>query len=295
MPLNIALLIGVSLAWAASYLFIGAARAVPPITATAAMTVIAAAVIAAGVRWGLKRALLATLTRRPWVPMVMGLSAIALPNLAVVAAEHSVPPDLAALLGTTVPIATILLTTFVTHESPYSPLRMLGILIALSGLAVFVSGDGVLDHSAELRGILVMMAGGLVFALNGIFTARQTRDLDAPTLAAWTIVFGAVWLTLAAFAFERPLSVNLASAAWALAGEGIVGMGLAYLGYYVLVARAGAAFASIYAFLVPPLGVVGSAVVTGASLTATHAVGLAVVLFGLLFITRGSGAPPAAR
>ena len=295
MAVNIALLIGTSLAWAAGYLFIGAARDVPPITATAVMTVIAAVVIAAGVRWGLRRPLLATLTKRPWVPMVMGLSAIALPNLSVVAAEHMVPPDLAAVIGTTVPIATILLTIFVTHESPYSHMRILGIPIALAGLVIFLGGDGVLHHRGELGDILVMMAGGLVFALNGIFTARQTRDLDAPALAAWTIAFGAAWLIGAAFVFEQPLSVDLAPAAWALAGEGIVGMGLAYLGYYILVARAGAAFASLYAFLVPPLGVVGSAVVTGASLTAAHAAGVAVVLIGLVFITRGAGAPPAAR
>jgi drug/metabolite transporter (DMT)-like permease len=292
---NIALLVGVSLAWAAGYLFIGAARGVPPITATATMTVIAAVVIAAGVHWGLKRPLVAPLIKRPWVPLIMGLTAIALPNLSVVAAEHTVPPDLAAVIGTTVPIATILLTIFVTHESPYSHMRILGVPVALAGLVIFLGGDGVLHHRGELGDILVMMAGGLVFALNGIFAARQTRDLDASALAAWTIVFGAAWLVMAAFLFEQPLSVDVGSAAWALAGEGIVGMGIAYLGYYVLVARAGASFASLYAFLVPPLGVVGSAVVTGASLTATHAVGLAVVLFGLLFITRGSGAPPAAR
>lgn len=293
MAANLALLFATSLAWAAGYLFIGAARLVPPITATAAMTIIAAVVIAAGVRLGFKRPLLATLKRRPWVPMAMGVSAIALPNLSVVAAEHSVPPDLAAVLGTTVPIATILLTTFVTHESPYSNVRMLGILVALFGLMIFVGGWGaLLDNSAELAGILIMMAGGLVFALNGLFAARQTRDLDPYGLAAWTIVFGAAYLCLAAFLFEQPLSVDFSSVAWPLIAEGILGMGLAYLGYYVLVSRAGAGFASLYAFLVPLLGVVGSAMVLGEALTAGHAAGLAMVLAGLALLTRTGRAAP---
>jgi hypothetical protein len=64
MALNIALLSGISLAWAAGYLFIGQARLVPPITATAAMTIIAAIVIAAGVKWGLGRPLIASLRTR---------------------------------------------------------------------------------------------------------------------------------------------------------------------------------------------------------------------------------------
>lgn len=294
MLVNVALLAGISLAWAAGYLFIGDARLVPPITATAAMTIIAAVVIAAGVKWGLKRPLIATLRSRPWVPMVMGLSAIALPNLAVVAAEHSVPPDLAAVLGTSVPIATILLTTFVTRETPYANMPMVGIMIALSGLVIFVSGDGVFDNTSEIDGIAIMMAGGLVFALNGIFAGRQTRDLDASALAAWTIIFGAAALAAAAFLLERPLAVDFRSAAFPLLAEGILGMGLAYLGYYVLVARAGAGFASLYAFLVPLLGVGGLALLEGQSLSIYHAAGLAVVLLGLAFLTKhGHAAQPA--
>ena len=68
----------------------------------------------------------------------MGLSAIALPNLAVVDAERTVQPDLAALLGTTVPILTLLFGTFVTRQVAFSSWRMLGALVALLGLAVFV-------------------------------------------------------------------------------------------------------------------------------------------------------------
>lgn len=139
-----------------------------------------------------------------------------------------------------------------------------------------------------------MVSGGLVFALNGIFAARQTRDLDPYGLAAWTIIFGAAALCLAAFLFEQPFSVDLRSAAWPLAAEGVLGMGLAYLGYYVLVSRAGAGFASLYAFLVPVLGVLGSAVVFWEALTINHAAGLAVVLTGLALLTRGRHAAPLA-
>ena len=116
MVINTALLLAISAACAAGFLFIGAAAHVPPVTATALMTVMAALVIVPGVRFGLRRRLLPTLRQRPWVPAVMGLSAIALPNLSVVVAEHTVPADLAAVLGTTVPIATMLLLTFVTRE-----------------------------------------------------------------------------------------------------------------------------------------------------------------------------------
>lgn len=160
MLVNLALLLAISLAWAAGYLFIGAANHIPPITATAVMTIIGASVIAAGVRFGFGHPLLPTLRKRPWVPVLMGVTAIAIPNLAVVAAEHSVPADVAAVLGATVPIATILLTTFVTRESPYSHKRMLGIVVALAGLVIFIGGwRELVDDPAAAEGIAIMMAG----------------------------------------------------------------------------------------------------------------------------------------
>jgi drug/metabolite transporter (DMT)-like permease len=287
MFVNLALLLAISLAWAAGYLFIGAANHIPPITATAVMTIIGASVIASGVRFGFKHHLLPTLRKRPWVPMLMGVTAIAIPNLSVVAAEHTVPADVAAVLGATVPIATILLTTFVTRESPLSITKMLGIVVALSGLVIFVGGwEELVDDPAAAEGIAIMMAGGLVFALNGIFAARQTHDLDPSALAAWTIIFGAIMLSIAAMLLEQPFSTDLRSAAWPLIAEGTLGMGLAYLGYYILVARAGASFASLYAFLVPVLGVLGTTVVLGAPLTTPHVTGLVVVLVGMGLLTR---------
>lgn len=275
-----------SAAWAAGYLFIGAAAHVPPVTATAIMTGIAAIVVLTGVRIARRRPLLPTLRTRPWVPLVMGMSAIVIPNLTVVLAEHTVPPDVAALVGTTVPIATILLTTFVTHETPLSFLRLSGVFVALAGLAVFVGPGNLLSHPGELAGIAIMMSGGLVFALNGLFAARQTRDLDASVLSAWTLLFGAIYLGVAAFALEDPMASNPGAAIWALIAEGTLGMGLAYLGYYVLVARAGPGFASLYAFLVPVLGVLATAAVYGHPVTPGHLAGLTGVLLGLLLVTQ---------
>ena len=122
-----ALLTAISLAWAAGYLFIDDADGdVRPITATAAMAVVAALFMIPVVTLVLKRPLLAALRRRGWVPLLMGLSAIALPNLAVVDAERTVQPDLAALLGTTVPILTLLIGTFIPPIAIGIDLRLFG-------------------------------------------------------------------------------------------------------------------------------------------------------------------------
>ncbi|MGM0560854.1 MAG: DMT family transporter [Pseudomonadota bacterium] len=283
---NFLILFATSLAWSTSYLFISGAKEIPPITATAVMTAIAAGVILPGVRYILRRPLMQPLRIRPWVPVVMGLTAIALPNLSVVIAEHRITPGLAAVLGTTVPVTTFLLTTFVTRETPFSPLRLLGVPLAVIGLITFVGWHHLTNHTDELFSMLIMMSGGVVFAFNGIFVARQSKDLDKFALTAWTILFGALALSLAAFAIEQPLQTDFSGTLWALAGEGVLGMGLAYLGYYLLVAKAGANFASLYAFLVPPLGAFGSALVLHEPVTSGHSLGVFLVLCGMILMSR---------
>lgn len=287
MAVNVLLLLGISLSWASGYLFIDAAdHGLPPITAAAIMSAIAALVLIPGVAIGLKRPLLQPLKKRFWVPLLMGFTAIAWPNLSVVLAEEQVAPELAALVGTTVPIITFLLTVFVTRQAAYSHRRLSGVFIAVAGMVVFIGWSQLLSNTSELRGILIMMSGGLVFALNGIIAAYVAKDLDECALAAWVVVFGAAILAIAAFALEagqasRPPLEVMAS----VAAEGLLGMGIATLGYYVLLARAGAYFTSLYAFLVPLLGVLMSSLFLDEPLSAQHLIGLAVVLVGLRLLS----------
>lgn len=282
---DIALLLTLSLMWAAGDLFISAAdHGIPPLTATAAMSVVAAAILLPTVAlWG--RPLRPTLTRRPWAPVVMGLTAVALPNLAIVAAERSVEPDETAVLGATVPILTLLLTTFVTRETPASARRLAGVVTALVGLVVFVGWSRLTDGGAEAKGVLILTLGAACFAVNGVFAARQTEDLDGAALGAWTMVFAAPLLWAAAFVREDPLSVRPSGEAMAgLVANGIVSLAGAYLVYYLLVERAGALFTSLYAFLVPPLGVLLVALTTRQWPSMHHLVGVAIVLVGLFLL-----------
>ena len=151
------------------------------------------------------------------------------------------------------PILTLLFGTFVTRQVAFSPWRILGALIALLGLGVFVGWQNFTTDGVEVRGILVMMTGGLVFALNGIFVSYEADGLDEYVLATWTVTFGAIFLTAAAFLFENPLATTRGwDAIWPLVAEGLIGIGFAYFGYYTLVARSGAYFASLYAFRAAP-------------------------------------------
>ena len=291
MPVNLLLLLAVSLAWASDYLFIGwADRELPPLTVGAVTAGIAALVLMLVVRVGLRRPLLPTLRQAPLVPLVLGAAAVALPRFGTVYAERSITPDIAALTGTTVPIVTLLVTMVVTRETAYAHLRILGILVALAGLVVFVGlADGQSDAAGTttLGGMLVMMAGGVAFVFSGLYSAAKAGGLDKAVLTAWVMVAGALFLGLPALLLEAShLTLPSTAGLGSLAASGLVSMGLAYLLYFVLIGRAGPGFAALYAYLVPPLGLLVGVLVLGEPLTAEHLGGLALVLAGLAMITR---------
>jgi len=290
-PVNILLLLIVSLAWASDYLFIGwADRALPPLAVGAAMSAIAAVALMLVVGLALRRPLLPTLRAAPLVPLVLGATAVALPRFCTVYAERSITADIAALTGTTVPIVTLLVTIFITRETAYSHLRILGILVALLGLVVFVGladGQGDANGATTLDAMLVMMAGGVAFVFSGLYSAAKAAALDKAVLTAWVMAVGALLLGIPALLLEAEgLALPSAAALGSLAASGLVSMALAYLLYFILIERAGAGFAALYAYLIPPLGLLVGVLVLGEPLTLEHLAGLALVLCGLWMITR---------
>jgi len=286
------LLLAVSLAWASDYLFIGwADRELPPIAVAAATTSIAALVLLVYVRLLRGKRLLPTLRQKPGVPLVMAVTAVAAPKLSVVVAENRISADLASLVGTTVPILTLLTAIFVTHQTPYSHGRIAGMAIALFGMMVFVGLDDAVALEGQIIGMLIMMSGGVAFAFNGLYSDRRAAGLDAEVLTVWVLLFGGLGLSVATLLFEAgqvtwPTASGLAS----LAGSGVVSMGLAYLGYYALIARTGASFTSLYAYLVPPLGLLSGVLFLDHPLTGEHLAGVALTLAGLWLITGREGA-----
>ena len=285
---NAILLLGISLAWASDYLFIGLVdHDLPPITVAAITSLLAGLVLLVVIGGIMRRPMLPTLLRRPEVPLVMAVTAVAAPKLSVVVAEGRISSDLASLVGTTVPVLTLLVAMFVTRETRYSNSRILGVGIAFLGMIVFVGITDTADIERELIGVLIMMAGGVAFTFNGLYSGWRAKDFSAEVLTVWVLLLGGAGLALAAAVFEADrVSMPDAKTLAALAGSGLLSMGLAYIGYYALIARAGATFTALYAYLVPPLGLLCGVLFLGHSLTVWHVAGVALTLVGLWLLTK---------
>ncbi|NIZ10633.1 DMT family transporter [Pseudooceanicola sp. HF7] len=278
---NLALLFLASVCWAGGYLFISwADKALSPLQVTAGQTLLGALAVGLYVLLA-RRPVMGTLRAKPWLPVVTALTAVALPNLSTSVAEEDVPAALASLVGTTVPILTLLLAVFVTRTERYSNRKVAGIAVALTGLLVFVGLAGLETGGAELSHVGIMMAGGAVFAVNGILMSVAGKGLDMPTLTFWLLLFAAILLGALALVVEGWPGWPGHRALLSLLASGLVSTGLAFLACFVLIERAGPSFAASYAFLVPPLGFGLGVAFEGETVTATHIAGIVLVLAGL--------------
>jgi drug/metabolite transporter (DMT)-like permease len=285
---NIALLLALSLTWASGYVLIQRVDLVlAPITATAALTVVATAFLWAGVRIVLRKPLWPTLKQNPTAPLIMAATAVGLPQLSTVVAEDMITPGLATVIGTTVPILTFLTAMFILKTVPRRLSSLLGVAIAVAGMVVFADPAKLMHEHAELKGIAIMVAGGVVFVINGLYAAHRTDELDQYVLTVWIMAFAATGLTVTALIVEGvPSAVPHGRALISIAVAGVIPIGLAYLLYYRLLAQAGASFTSLYAFLVPPLGIACAALFADGALDLRHLGGVVIVLAGLWLVLR---------
>jgi drug/metabolite transporter (DMT)-like permease len=286
MAVNALLLLALSLAWASEFLFIRQAdAALPPLTVTAAMVAIGAVALFLYVGLIRRRPLLALLRSRPLLCLVLAATTVAIPNGTVVYAEEEITAEVAALTGATMPVMTMLAAVFITRQRPLSHLALAGIVVALGGLVVFL---GMGEGASTLGAVLLRIAGVAVFTFGGIYASLQAAKLDQSVLTAWVMALAAVMLAVPAFLVERPALATLLGPGlvWVTAA-GVVAMAFAYLGYFALVERAGATFASLYAYLAPVASLLLGVVFLGETLTLRHLGGLALVLLGLWMIARG--------
>ena len=98
-------------------------------------------------------------------------------------------------------------------------------------------------------------------------------------VAAWQLLFGALILIAGMLVFEgvpHLWSLPPRIQAW-IGYNGVIGMGLTYFLWFVVIVRLPAMTASLGSLLVPVVGVIGSAWLVGERPTTTDIVGFALI------------------
>lgn len=285
-PYDYALLFCLAAIFGASFLGSKlAVQQVPPITVTLLRQGVAVAVFAVIV---LPFAKLPVMSRRDHLlAFATAGFGTAIPFILITWAVQVEDAGMAAVLMGLMPLLTLVLAHYTTHDEPMDRFKFMGVLLGMFGLMVLFWPD--IARAAE-QGTpwhkLALLLAACCYAINTLLTKQLTHLKPKPLyliVMMWTV---AMLLPLA-FGLEAPLSIAPSDSVWLIIlALGLFPSALAAVLVFVIIQRQGAAFFGQINFLVPLFGVFWAALLLGERLPMEAVVALIFILIGVGFARR---------
>ncbi len=217
-----------------------------------------------------------SILRRDWAKVVIaGFFNVAAFGAGSAYAQVYGTTSRAIVIAYSMPIWAALLAQLVLKER-LNAIKLAALALCAAGLAILIWP---LARIGFPLGALLALGCAWSWACGTIFL--KWARIEAPILAtaAWQLLFG--WLMLAAgmLVFDGlpqlwPLPGHIV--AW-IGYNGLIGMGLAYFLWFVVVERLPATTATLGSLLVPVVGVIGSALLVGERPSLNDIVGFALI------------------
>jgi drug/metabolite transporter (DMT)-like permease len=287
---DIAMLTTVVLLWGSSFVFVKVGLGeVPPITLallrfSLVLPVFVVATFAG--RWGSFK----TLARANW-------KAFALLGLAGVTSYHAfqniglnfTTASNSSLIIASNPLLIVLLDRFF-HKTNLSGKQKIGVIAAFVGILMVILKGGSLRLSTDpygLVGDVLSFGAALSWAFYSVYGKGILSNLRASEVTAYSLLFGALFLSPLALILEKPI-LPTTWVAWSmLLILSFLSSGLAYYLWYKALESTSASNAGAFLFVIPVVTVLVASLTLGEALDALFAAGAAITILGVALAERG--------
>jgi drug/metabolite transporter (DMT)-like permease len=211
----------------------------------------------------------------------LGVLVFWLDYAAVYWAEVRISSGLTAILFSTMPLMTSLLSAYVMRSEALSRGKVIGILVGVAGTALlFWPHESV--GLAEALGMLAALFGSFCAAVNLVVVKRYGRDADPFVLNFLGMGVGAVCLLAMSAATERGAGVVWSgSNVFALVYLAVLGSVVAFSIYYYLIKRMDATVVSLTTLIIPIVALALGRVFLDETVTPMAVAGIATILAGV--------------
>ena len=274
-----AMLAAVSLLWGASFMFIKiGVRELAPATLVLGRIGIGAltqALIVPLMVGGVRATVAAIRASLGWLVLI-GLVNMALPFWLLSWGETRIDSGLASIIQGSVPIFNAVIAFGFFREVRVTGLRLAGVGIGFVGVALLV---GAQPHGKVL-GAVAVVGMALCYAIGQLLAARHLATVQPPVVALATTAVAALAMLPFGLA-QAPHHVPHWKTIGSVLVLAIPLTALAFLLFYAIIAGAGAAYASLATYLVPPIALLYGAIFLGEHFGAAAIGGLALILGGV--------------
>lgn len=224
--------------------------------------------------------------------LVAGLLNALIPYALIAWGERHISSGLAAILNGTTPIFTVLIAHYATSDERLSVSKIVGVVMGFAGVVIVMSPELVKGVTFDWLGQLAILVACLNYALAIIYVRKNLRGVPAIETSIGMLSSGFVLTLPFVLLTENPLAIRPSLAAvgsWVALG--VMGTAVAYLFYYWLIEHAGATYASLVTFTLPPMGVFWGAVILGEQASWAALAGLVVIALSILAVNGYLDAP----
>lgn len=235
----------------------------------------------------------AELRRHAWPIAVVGVSNGALPYVLFSFAARSLPAGLSAIFDALTPLL-VAASGWLWLGQKLDGMRLAGLLVGLAGVLWLIGGSAEGTHGGSGWAMVACLGAVACYAFTAHYSERRLPAVSSLTAAAGGQFVSALLLapaTLACWPAQPP-----DAAAWAaMAGLAVLCTAVAYVLFFQLIARIGAARTIVVLYLIPAFAVLWGALFLGERLTPAMAGGCAVILLGVALTTGVLRPRPATR
>jgi drug/metabolite transporter (DMT)-like permease len=270
--------------WGASYTFIKiGVETIPPVTIIAGRTLIAGILLVFVLH---VRGLSLPRDRESWrlFATQAALNSV-LPFTLIAWAELSLDAGLAAILNSTTPIFTFLITIAITRHEPATWRKGLGVIAGMAGNCLIIGVEALNGIGRELMAQLAIIFATVSYAGASIF-GRNFRHMDPMMPAAGSMLAGAAVLIPLSLLIDKPWTLAPSrDSLLALCGLAVFSTAFAFCIFFRLLHTLGSVGTTAQAYLRVPVGVAIGAWFLSERLSDTAWVGLICVVFGVAAMT----------
>lgn len=253
----------------------------------------------AGVAWGrltlgalvlipiaLHRGVLLPALKHKIAIIAFAVTELVIPFSLISVGEQWISSSLAGILIATVPLTVVVIAPLFGVKEKLGARRLVGLLVGLLGVVALLGIDSISGHEQWL-GVACLFVAVIGYAVGPLIVERYLRDVDELGALSASLVVASVILLPWAFATAPdipPSSLALGS----VAILGIFCTALALLMYFYLINEAGAARASVVAYVCPAIAALLGVLVLREHFGIGSAVGLVLILLGSWLATGGA-------
>lgn len=221
--------------------------------------------------------------------LVMALVNITIPFLLITWAEQSVESALAAVLTSLVPLFVVILAPVFIHDEPLRVNGIVGLVVGFIGVVVLTSRE-LTGAGSNLLSDLALVGSSVSYAAGAVYSRRNVRGLDPMIPATFQVTFAALMTAAIALLLEHPWDARPGpQGIFAIIWLGLLGSGLAYLGFFRLLGRWGATRTALVAYVLPVVGIVLGFVVLQEPIDGRMILGTALIIGGVALVNSRYG------